>query len=104
VSLTPSLTPPEGRPLTIVRMANFVAPSSGGLRTALRGLGAGYAAAGHHPVLIVPGEEYGDRDTGQGRVITLPGPVLPGTGGYRVLTGRRRLSRLLDRLAPTGWR
>ncbi|MEV6962186.1 glycosyltransferase [Streptomyces sp. NPDC051207] len=88
------------RPLRIVRLANFVTPASGGLRTALRELGKGYAAAGHEPVLIVPGERYDDRDTEQGRVITLPGPLLPGTGGYRVLTGKRHVARLLEELAP----
>ncbi|MDW4904353.1 glycosyltransferase [Streptomyces sp. ADMS] len=87
-------------PLRIVRLANFVAPASGGLRTALRELGAGYRAAGHEPVLIVPGERASDRDTDQGRVITLPGPLLPGTGGYRVLTDKRRVSALLEELAP----
>ncbi|MFL1904498.1 glycosyltransferase [Streptomyces tauricus] len=86
--------------LSIVRLANFVAPSSGGLRTALRELGAGYLAAGHRPVLIVPGERASDRETEQGRVITLPGPLLPGTGGYRVLTDRRRVAALLETLAP----
>ncbi|MEV3969323.1 glycosyltransferase [Streptomyces sp. NPDC050698] len=89
-----------GRPLRIVRLANFVAPSSGGLRTALRELGKGYRAAGHEPVLVVPGERADERETGQGRVITLPGPLLPGTGGYRVLTDKRRLARLLEELAP----
>ncbi len=44
-----------GAALRIVRIANFVTPASGGLRTALRELGAGYRAAGHEPVLIVPG-------------------------------------------------
>ncbi|MFE0645100.1 glycosyltransferase [Streptomyces sp. NPDC058877] len=86
--------------LRIVRLANFVTPTSGGLRTALERLGRGYLAAGHRPVLIVPGDTESDRDTEQGRVITLPGPVLPGTGGYRVLADRRRLRRLLDGLAP----
>jgi alpha-1,6-mannosyltransferase len=86
--------------LRIVRLANFVAPASGGLRTALRELGKGYRAAGHEPVLIVPGERADDRDTEQGRVITVPGPLLPGTGGYRVLTDRRRVTRLLEELAP----
>ncbi|MCX4668726.1 glycosyltransferase [Streptomyces sp. NBC_01381] len=90
--------PAEG--LRIVRLANFVAPSSGGLRTALRELGRGYLAAGHEPVLIVPGERASVRDTEQGRVLTLPGPVLPGTGGYRVLKDRVRVARLLERLAP----
>ncbi|MGV9935394.1 glycosyltransferase [Streptomyces olivaceoviridis] len=89
-----------GQSLRIVRLANFVAPASGGLRTALRELGKGFRAAGHEPVLIVPGERHTDRDTEQGRVITLPGPPLPGTGGYRVLTDRRRVAALLEELAP----
>ncbi|MEW2289838.1 glycosyltransferase [Streptomyces sp. NPDC047841] len=89
-----------GQSLRIVRLANFVAPASGGLRTALRELGKGFRAAGHEPVLIVPGERHTDRDTGQGRVITLPGPLLPGTGGYRVLTDKRRVAALLEELAP----
>ncbi|SOD88186.1 glycosyltransferase [Streptomyces sp. Ag109_G2-15] len=89
-----------GAPLRIVRLANFVTPASGGLRTALHELGKGFRAAGHEPVLIVPGERHTDRDTEQGRVITLPGPVLPGTGGYRVLTDKRRVAALLEDLAP----
>lgn len=86
--------------LRIVRLANFVTPTSGGLRTALDRLGRGYLAAGHEPVLVVPGEAASDRRTAQGRIVTLPGPVLPGTGGYRVLADRRRVARLLDELAP----
>ena len=86
--------------LRIVRLANFVAPTSGGLRTALRELGTGYRKAGHEPVLVIPGERATDQDTEQGRVITLPGPLLPGTGGYRVLTGKRHIAALLESLAP----
>ncbi|MEU2584853.1 glycosyltransferase [Streptomyces avermitilis] len=86
--------------LRIVRLANFVAPASGGLRTALRELGKGFKEAGHEPVLILPGERHTDRETEQGRVITLPGPLLPGTGGYRVLTDKRRVAALLAELAP----
>ncbi|MFI5661718.1 glycosyltransferase [Streptomyces sp. NPDC051684] len=86
--------------LRIVRIANFVAPASGGLRTALRELGAGYLAAGHEPVLIVPGERPSDTETPQGRVITLPGAPLPASGGYRVLTDRQRVARTLERSCP----
>lgn len=86
--------------MRIVRLANFVAPRSGGLRTALRCLGEGYLRAGHEPVLVVPGVAAGDKKTRQGRVITVPGPVLPGTGGYRCIIGRARLRRLLDELTP----
>jgi alpha-1,6-mannosyltransferase len=84
----------------IVRLANFVAPCSGGLRTALHELGAGYLAAGHDPVLVVPGHRDGDERTGQGRVITLRAPVAPLSGGYRLLVCRRRLMALLESLRP----
>ena len=86
--------------MRIVRLANFVAPHSGGLRTALRELGAGYLAAGHEPVLIIPAERDSDQQTAQGRVITLRGPRVPFTGGYRVLLRKRRVAGLLGRLRP----
>jgi len=84
----------------IVRIANYVAPRSGGLKTALRHLGAGYQAAGHEAVLVIPGETAGDVLTEQGRVVTLPGPRLPALGGYRVLLDRRRVAATLRRLRP----
>jgi len=86
--------------MRIVRLANFVTPRSGGLRTSLRELGAGYLAAGHEPVLIIPGDQDNDERTRQGRVITLPGPRVPFLGGYRVLLRRERVARLLAELAP----
>ena len=86
--------------MRIVRLANFVTTHSGGLRTALRNLGEGYQRAGHEAVLITPGRERSDRMTSQGRVITLPSAPLPRTGGYRVMTGRAELTRLLDELEP----
>ncbi|MEU9045465.1 MULTISPECIES: glycosyltransferase [unclassified Kitasatospora] len=90
----------NGEALTIVRLANFVTPVSGGLRTALRHLGAGYRAAGHRPVLIVPGERRSEEETEQGLVVTLPGPVLPASGGYRLLTDRRAVAAELTRISP----
>jgi alpha-1,6-mannosyltransferase len=86
--------------MRIVRLANFVTPVSGGLRTALRHLGSGYLAAGHEPVLVIPGPEHKDEQTDQGRVVTLPGPVLPASGGYRLLTDRKAVERALAGLAP----
>jgi alpha-1,6-mannosyltransferase len=84
----------------IVRIANYVGPRSGGMRTALRELGTGYLAAGHDPVLIIPGRRAADERGGQGRVITLRGPVVPFTGGYRALLPRRKLAALLADLKP----
>jgi alpha-1,6-mannosyltransferase len=86
--------------MRIIRLANFITPRSGGLRTALRELGTGYLAAGHEPVLIIPGDHDSDDQTGQGRVITLRGPRVPCTGGYRVLLRKRQLASLLAGLRP----
>jgi alpha-1,6-mannosyltransferase len=83
-----------------VRLANYVAPASGGLRTALRELGAGYQAAGHEAVLVIPGPQPGRRHTRQGLVVTVPGWRVPATGGYRAILTRRPLRRLLDELEP----
>ncbi len=79
----------------IVRLANFVTPISGGLRTTLNALGEGYVAAGHDAVLVVPGERDSEELTTAGRIVSVKGIPVPWMGGYRVLLGRRRLARLL---------
>ena len=86
--------------MRVVRLANYVAPASGGLRTSLRELGAGYLAAGHEPVLVIPGPRPGRQLTEQGLVVTVPGWRVPATGGYRAILARRSLGRLLGQLEP----
>ena len=83
----------------VVQLANFVHPTSGGLRTALEHLAAGYATAGHEVVRVVPGPRDAVTETPWGRTVTLRAPEIPGTG-YRVLTEPRRVLRVLDRCAP----
>lgn len=86
--------------MRIVQLANFYGPRSGGLRTALTALGAGYAARGHDVVVVVPGRSSGvDRLPGGATRITVPAPELPGTGGYRMVDPWR-VQRLLERLRP----
>lgn len=82
----------------IVQVANFVAPHSGGIRTVLANLAAGYASHGHEVVQIVPGRSDRTTQLPWGRLITLAGLAVPRTG-YRVLTGRR-VCAVLDTLAP----
>lgn len=84
--------------MRIVRVANFVSAESGGLRTALHGLGRGYLMAGHEAILIVPGDVHSDVMTDQGRVITLPGT--PTAGNRRLLVRRAPVIKLLEELAP----
>ncbi|MCW2717977.1 glycosyltransferase [Pseudonocardia sp.] len=86
--------------MRIVQLANFYGPRSGGLRTALHHLGAGYAGRGHEVVLVVPGDRGADEVLPTGiRRITVAAPRLPGTGGYRAVDPWR-VTRLLERLRP----
>ena len=83
----------------IVQLANFVTPSSGGLRTALGHLVTGYAAAGHDVVQVLPGPTASRERTPWGSRITLPAPEVPGLG-YRLLLHRAAVERLLGELEP----
>ncbi|WP_068273695.1 glycosyltransferase [Aldersonia kunmingensis] len=86
--------------MRIVQLANFYGPRSGGLRTALNHLGAGYQQRGHEVVLIVPGERAGEETLPSGVTrITLPAPQLPFTGGYRA-ADPRRVADVLAALRP----
>lgn len=86
--------------MRIVQLANFYGPRSGGLRTALHHLGAGYAARGHEVVLVTPGRRPVDQVHSSGiRRIALAAPRLPGAGGYRAIDPWR-VRRLLDRIRP----
>lgn len=93
--------PSDGLPdVRIAQLANFYGPRSGGLRTALHHLGAGYVGRGHEVVLVVPGPAAADEMLPTGvRRLTVAAPRLPGTGGYRAVDPWR-VRRLLDDLAP----
>jgi len=61
-------------------------------------LGRGYVAGGHERILVVPGEHDLDEETPSGRRVWISSPRLG--GGYRVLTARERVRRVLDDLRP----
>lgn len=81
-------------------MANAYTPRSGGIRTTVHALGHGYLAAGHEFVLLVPGPRARDEVLSWGRRVTVAGPAVPGSGGYRVLADLRRVRAILDALEP----
>lgn len=86
--------------MRIAQLANFYGPRSGGLRTALHHLGAGYVAAGHEVVLIVPGARRYEEVLPNGVVrMTVPALGIPWTGGYRA-ADPHRVADLLAGLAP----
>jgi alpha-1,6-mannosyltransferase len=85
--------------MRIVRLANFVTPVSGGVRTALAHLAREYRTRDIDPVLVIPGPTDARHDGPDGTVITLASPRLPGTS-YHVLLDRARVRRALRGLRP----
>ncbi|MDN4472447.1 glycosyltransferase [Demequina zhanjiangensis] len=86
--------------MRIAHIANFYGPTSGGLRTAMHALGKGYVEHGHKVLLVVPGAEDTDELTEFGRRITLRSPVLPLSGGYRMISRLRELRGVLRGFRP----
>ncbi|WP_370326734.1 glycosyltransferase [Euzebya sp.] len=86
--------------MRIVQVANFVSPTSGGIRTTLAHLRQGYATAGHEPVLVVPGARDGAHRSDGATVVTVRAPRIPRSGGYRMIVDLGRVRRLLDDLDP----
>jgi len=84
----------------IVHLANFYGPQSGGLRTMMRQTGARYAAAGHEVHHIVPGAERSDNQLDGVNVHTFKAPVIPKSGGYRLILDTDPIIKLLKTIRP----
>ena len=87
-------------PLRIVQVANFVSPTSGGIRTTLARLRNGYEAAGHESVLVIPGPKDSTERTEDGLVVRVGAPRIPRSGGYRMIVDLRTLYRALEVIQP----
>jgi len=86
--------------MRIAHVANFYGPRSGGLRTTMNRLGRGYLAAGHEVLQIVPGRDFNREWTESGQRVTIPGRLLAGSGGYRVIVNVARVRRMLAEFSP----
>lgn len=84
----------------IAQLANFVGPSSGGMRFAVDALGRGYAAAGAERLLVVPGATDQVRETATGTVVQVRAPRVGGAG-YRLIVEPWRVIDALERFGPT---
>ncbi|WP_134322068.1 glycosyltransferase [Cumulibacter soli] len=82
-------------------MANFVSPTSGGIRTVMRRLAHAQAADGVRSAIVVPGPDAG--------IATVPGVLAVGTlrgvsfapgQPYRMVLNRSAVRQLLDELRP----
>lgn len=85
--------------MRIAQLANFVGPTSGGMRRAVDRLGEGYQEAGHERLLIIPGPRTLTRETEGGMVVQVRAPKL--TGGYRIILDLPAVFDVLKRFAPT---
>ena len=85
--------------LRIAQLANFVGPTSGGMRTAIGHLGQGYRAAGADRILVTPGERDSITETEDGILVRLRAPKVG--GGYRMIAEPWRVTDTLERFRPT---
>lgn len=83
----------------IVQVANFVTPTSGGLRTALDRLAEGYSRHRYDVVQVIPGRSYTETPMAWGTRVTVRAPTIPGTG-YRMFTGADAVTPTLSRFRP----
>ena len=58
------------------------------------------AETGHEHVLIVPGDHSNVTGERRSRVYTIAAPVVPRTGGYRILLNLRAVGQILERERP----
>lgn len=85
--------------MRIAQLANFIGPSSGGMKTAVDALGSGYVAAGAERLLIVPGPRDARTSTDAGEVVQLRAPRVG--GGYRLILEPWRVIETLERFGPS---
>jgi alpha-1,6-mannosyltransferase len=85
--------------MRIAQLANFIGPSSGGMKTAVAALGEGYVAAGAQRLLVVPGPADAREETAHGTVVQLRAPRVG--GGYRLILEPWRVIDALEEFAPT---
>ncbi len=86
--------------MRVAHLANFYGPTSGGLRTAMHAIGAGYRDRGHDVLLVVPGRQDLDEETPHGRRITVASPLVPLSGGYRAIVRLSHVRRILEAWGP----
>lgn len=86
--------------LRVVRIANFVAPTSGGIRSVIRRLSAAAAEIGVESHVVVPGPDPGMAPTSGMYVHALPGVRLHPRQPYRLILQRSAVRRVLDEVRP----
>lgn len=85
--------------MRIAQLANFVGPTSGGMKVVIDQLGAGYVAAGHERIFVQPGERDEVEETEDGIIVRVRAPKV--TKQYRMIFRPWRALDALERFRPT---
>lgn len=88
----------QNRGMRIAQLANFVGPTSGGMKVVIDQLGAGYTAAGHERIFVRPGPRDAILETERGIEVEVRAPRL--TKQYRMIARPWRALDVLDRFRP----
>lgn len=89
----------DGHGLRIAQLANFVSPTSGGMRRAIDALGAGYLAHGAERILVVPGPTDKVTEDELGIVVHIKAPRVK--ADYRVIASPWQALDALEAFKPT---
>jgi alpha-1,6-mannosyltransferase len=84
----------------IAHIANLYGPKSGGLRTTMDELSAEYARQGNSVLLVVPGKKYSSESTGLVTRIIIAAPIIPFSGGYRIILKTNAVIEQLEKFDP----
>ena len=85
--------------MRIAQLANFVGPTSGGMKVVIDTLGQGYVDAGHERIFVAPGKTDEVEETESGIIVRVRAPKL--TEQYRMVAQPWRALEVLDRFRPT---
>ena len=84
----------------IAHIANLYGPKSGGLKTAMNSMAQEYQKFGHEVMLIVPGEKDLVVQKPFGTVVEIKAPIIPFSGGYRIIFNTNKVKQELKKFAP----
>lgn len=85
--------------MRIAQLANFVGPTSGGMKVVIEQLGEGYIAAGHERIFVLPGKRDEVVETETGILVHVRSPKI--TKQYRMIFEPWRALDVLERFRPT---
>ena len=85
--------------MRIAQLANFVGPTSGGMKVVIETLGQGYVDAGHTRIFVSPGARDEVVETEAGILVSVRAPKV--TEQYRMIFQPWRVLDVLDRFRPT---